>query len=229
MLGLETVDWSGQSLATRDQGRAAAKAGEARKEAARRQGTRPSHPLSEYPGDYEHPGYGPLRIEAGEGDRLSVEINGIRAPLEHWHYDVWSGADAGAGDPTFEERKFLFRMDFDGRISAVEATADELASPVVFARKPDPRLSDPAYLTRFTGTYTFAITGRTATVELSGSALTATVAGQPRYTLVPRIDGRFSLKEAPTIRVAFEEDASGQVVKAIFHQPQGVFEATRNP
>jgi len=29
--------------------------------------------------------------------------------------------------------------------------------------------------------------------------------------------------------VAFEEDASGQVVKAIFHQPQGVFEATRNP
>jgi len=119
LLGLETVDWSGQALATRDQGRAAAKAGETKKEAARRQGTRPSHPLSEYPGDYEHPGYGPLRIEAGEGDRLLVEINGIRAPLEHWHYDVWSGADAGAGDPTYEERKFLFRMDFDGRISAV--------------------------------------------------------------------------------------------------------------
>jgi CubicO group peptidase (beta-lactamase class C family) len=228
LLGLAAVDWNGEALANAEKGREAAQAAEKKKAAARREGTRPSHPIAEYPGDYEHPGYGPLRIEGGEGDALYVRINGIRAPLEHWHYDVWNGADAGDGDPTFEDTKFLFWMDFDGNISAVEATLDNAAKPIAFMRKPDARLSDPEYLTRFVGEYTFAITGDVAKVELVGRSLMATVPRQPRYTLVPAIDGRFSLKEAPTIKIGFVEEG-GRVTKATFHQPQGVFEATRNP
>jgi CubicO group peptidase (beta-lactamase class C family) len=228
MLGLDAVDWNGEALAAMKKGREAAKAAEKKKDAIRQAGTRPSHPIGEYPGDYEHPGYGPLRIEAGAGNDLVVHINGIEAPLEHWHYDVWNGADAGDGDPTFEDTKFLFWMDFDGNVSAVEATLDQSAKPIAFMRKPDARLSDPEYLTRFVGKYAFAITGDVATVELSGNTLQATVPGQPRYTLVPGIDGRFSLKEAPTIKVGFEEEG-GKVTKATFHQPQGVFEATKSP
>lgn len=150
-------------------------------------------------------------------------------PLDHWHYDVWVGADAGTGDPTFEERKLRFESDFDGNVAAVEAIVDEIASPVSFARRPDPRLSDPSYLARFAGTYTFAITGQTAVVEVTGTTLTATIAGQPRYTLVPGVDGTFAIEGASSIRIGFEEDAAGSVTKAVFYQPQGVFEAERTP
>jgi hypothetical protein len=185
--------------------------------------------MAEYPGEYWHPGYGTLRIEAGKDEGLFAVINDIRAPLEHWHFDVWSGADAGAGDPTFEDRKLLFQTDFEGNVAAVEAIVDDIAGPVTFARRADPQLSDPEYLRRFAGSYTFAVTGDTAVVEVTGDALTASLAGQPRYTLVAGIDGRFSLEGVQDIRIEFVEDAAGTVTKAIFHQPQGVFEAVRTP
>jgi hypothetical protein len=170
-----------------------------------------------------------MRIEAGEGDGLYAVINDIRAPFQHWHFDVWSGAEAGEGDPTFEDRKLRFETDFEGNVSAVELVVDDIAPPVEFTRRPDPRLSDPEFLARFAGTYTFAITGETAVVEVTGNDLTASVAGQPRYTLVPGIDGKFSIEDVQGVRIEFVEDAAGKVTKAIFHQPQGVFEAPRSP
>jgi CubicO group peptidase (beta-lactamase class C family) len=241
VLGLEPVDWSGDALAKVKKAREAAKTAGEDKEAARRQNTSPSHAIGEYPGEYAHPGYGTLRIEAGkDGEDLAhgggsgpwglvAVINDIRAPLEHWHYDVWNGADAGSGDPTFEDRKFLFETDFEGNIAAVETVVDDIAGPVTFKRRPDARLSDPKYLARFAGTYRFAITGDTAVIEVTGDVLTASIAGQPRYTLVPGIDGKFDLKDVQGIRIEFVEDPEGKVSKAIFYQPEGVFEAPKSP
>ena len=100
---------------------------------------------------------------------------------------------------------------------------------MTFTRRADPRLSDPDYLSRFAGTYTFTITGDTAVVEVTGNELTASIAGQPRYTLVPGIDGKFSLKDVQGIRIEFVEDPEGKVNKAIFHQPEGTFEAIKTP
>jgi hypothetical protein len=228
MLGLEKVDWSGDALAQVKKAREAARTAGEKKDADRKEGTKPSHAIADYPGDYSHPGYGTLRIEKGEGTGLYSVINDIRAPLEHWHYDVWSGADPGDGDPTFENRKFKFEADFDGNVAAVATMVDAIAGPVTFTRRPDPRLSDPSYLTRYAGTYTFAVTGETAVVEVTGDELTATVAGQPRYTLVPGIDRKFSLKNVQGIRIEFVEDPEGKVDKAIFHQPEGTFEAVRS-
>jgi CubicO group peptidase (beta-lactamase class C family) len=238
VIGLEPVDWSGDALAEVKKAREAAKAAGKNKEAARRQNTRPSHAIAEYPGEYAHPGYGTLRIEAGKGEDLAggsggwglvAVINDIEAPLEHWHYDVWNGADAGEGDPTFEDRKFLFETDFEGNVAAVETILDDVAGPVTFERRPDARLSDPEYLARFAGTYRFAITGDTAVVEVTGNELTASVAGQPRYTLVPGIDGKFDLKNVQGIRIEFVQDPEGKVSKAIFYQPEGTFDAVKAP
>jgi hypothetical protein len=229
VLGLEAVDWSGDALEQVKKAREAAKTAGKNKDAARRQGTHPSHAIAEYPGEYAHPGYGTLRIEAGKGEDLYATINDIKAPLEHWHYDVWSGADAGEGDPTFEDRKFLFETDFEGNVAAVETIVDEIAGQVTFTRRADPRLSDPKYLARFAGTYTFAVTGETAVVEVTGNELTASVAGQPRYTLVPGIDGKFDLKNVQGIRIEFIQDPEGKVSKAIFYQPEGTFDAVKAP
>jgi CubicO group peptidase (beta-lactamase class C family) len=223
LLGLDPIDWSGEALARQAAGEEAAEEGEKKKEATRVTGTSPSHPLADYAGDYQHPGYGRLAIEL-DGESVRLLYNGIRAPLEHWHYDVWNGAET-EDDPTFEDVKLLFRGDVDGQIASVEATLELRAQPIVFARQPPARLFDPEYLERFVGEYD--LPGQRVRIELAGGVLKAILPGQPVYTLEPALSGRFTLAEVRVISVGFEQDAEGKVTKLVFYQPNGVFEAAR--
>ncbi len=221
VLDLEPFDWNAEGLENQRRAKEAQEEGEAKKEAKRRQGTSPSHDLAEYAGDYEHPGYGLLSI-ATSGDGLELRFNDIATPLEHWHFDVFSGGEAD--DPTFEDMRFLFRSDVDGRISAVEAPFEPTLDAIVFVKTADSRLADPDYLERFVGTY--ELPGQIASVELAGSTLVVTLPGQPQYSLQPKLDG-FVLAEVPAITIEFATGDDGNVVSMTFHQPNGVFEAKR--
>ncbi len=222
-LKLDPIDWNGEALARRGKGQEAYKEAKAKKETVRKTGTKPAHKLAEYAGGYEHLGYGPLKVSAA-GDHLEVTYNGITAPLEHWHYEVWSGKE-GAADPTFENMKFLFQGDVKGNVAAVAAQFEPQVKDIVFARKPDARLFDPAYLARFTGEYEMA--SQTATIGLKGSTLTLSLPGQPTYHLVPGLGGEFTLKEYSVISFTFNEDAQGNVTGANFNQPEGVYTVTK--
>ena len=223
-LKLEPIDWNAEALAEREQTRAAGKEAEAKKNTLRKPGTKPARKLEEYAGDYEHPGYGTLKI-AVKGAALEMTFNGITAPLEHWHYEVWNGAEGGA-DPTFEDGKLLFQGDMRGNVAAVAAQFEPQVKDIVFTKKPDARLSDPAWLARFVGEY--ELPGPlVVTIALSGNALTLSVPGQPLYHLVPGLGGEFTLKEYSVISLAFVEDAQGNVTGVNFNQPSGVFLAPR--
>jgi CubicO group peptidase (beta-lactamase class C family) len=229
VLGLEPVDWLAEGLAELAAGRQAQAEAKTKKDTVRVAGTRPSHPLGDYAGDYLHAGYGRLRIElvpalkGKETRRLTLHYNGIAAPLEHWHYDVWNGAST-EGDPTFENIKVLFRTDVAGAIAALEATLDVIAPPVVFAKAPPARLSDPEVLARYVGRYQLA--SQIAEVTLAGGTLRVALPGQPVYTLEPLVTGRFRLRELTIIEVGFVE-REGRVTGLAFHQPNGVFEAEK--
>ena len=69
LLKLDPVDWNADALAKRALGKEAEKEAKARKNTVRKSGTVPAHPLSEYAGEYEHPGYGILKV-ALNADRL---------------------------------------------------------------------------------------------------------------------------------------------------------------
>jgi CubicO group peptidase (beta-lactamase class C family) len=224
VLGLEPVDWIGQALARRKAAEAAGAEAEKKKASARVAGTKPSHPLVDYAGEYAHAGYGTVKVEAADAKQssLAITINGIRTPLQHWHYDVWSGTKTD--DPTFEDTKFLFRGDADGQIAALEARFDAQAPPVVFDKRPPARLFEPTALATFAGRYQFPNVA--AEVTLAGSTLKLTLPGQPTYTLEPLVSGRFALKEAPIIQIEFVE-AAGRVTQLRSHQPDGVYEAKR--
>ena len=224
ILGLGEVDWVGEALEERRLGKAASKEAEERKDSARIAGTTPSHPLADYAGEYEHPGYGTLVIELS-GETLEVRYNDIEGPLEHWHYDVWNGAET-EGDSTFENEKLLFRSNADGLISAVEGLFEPRVAPVVFQKRPDSRLSDPAYLEGLVGTYETAA-GMRLRIELSGNLLTAIVPGQQPFTLDPGLTGRFVIREMRVMSLGFELDERGRAVKALLYRPGGVFEAPR--
>jgi hypothetical protein len=226
VLELEPIDWLGEARTNREAGEAAQEEGEGREQELRLEDTDPAYPLDDYAGEYHHPGYGLLKIAVAdaEGRGLEMTFNGITAPLEHWHRDVWNGADTD-GDDTFEGMKLLFRGNFDGIVSEVLAPFEPQVDPIVFAKRPPSRLSDPEYLERFTGNYQFP--NQKITVSLQGEVLTLSLPGQPVYTLVSTLSGRFKLKELSFIEIDFHLDPAGKVTGLTSYQPNGTFEATR--
>jgi hypothetical protein len=96
---------------------------------------------------------------------------------------------------------------------------------IVFVKQPDARLSDPAYLQRFTGEYELA--GLVAKVGLKGNRLTLRVPGQPEYELVPGLGGLFHLKEVTVIQLRFLMDDAGNVTGLESRQPEGVYTAKK--
>ena len=227
ILGLEPVDWIGEALEGRRQGDAIAEEAAKKRDAERKTRTSPTHPTADYAGSYRHPGYGTLTIRERRGkNALTVTFNGIEAPLEHWHYNVWNGAETD-GDKTFEQQKLLFRMSFDGDITSVEVPLELAASPIEFDKQPDPQLSDPDYLQRFVGAYTDKASGQTGRLSLAGDRLQLALPGQPVYTLVPMVSGRFAIEGLQGFSVGFSQDKNGRVTRITYYQPNGVFESER--
>jgi len=222
VLGLEAVDWIGDAAKRQAEGEAVGKKAEEKKATRRRPGTSPAHKLDEYAGDYRHPGYGDLKVTL-KGSQLGFIYNSIATPLAHWHYETFNGGKAE--DPAFEDMKLTFRTDVNGNVVGVAVPFEPSLDDIYFDKKPDARLSDPAYLKSLVGAYTLA--SQTVTVSLKGNGLTIYVPGQPVYDLVPEVGDEFSLKQAKIIRVRFQEDAKGQVTGVEVSQPGGVFEYKR--
>jgi CubicO group peptidase (beta-lactamase class C family) len=218
MLDLPAKDWNAEALGRRELSRKAAKDAEKKKTATRRSGTKPSHAIADYAGEYEHPGYGVLRIENVGGDKLRATFNRIVTPLEHWHYDVFNGLE-NKDDPTFSDMKYHFRGDMAGNIAAVEASFEPRVDPIVFKKRPDAKLTDPRHLEQFTGEYTLG--PQTITVSLRGSRLVMNIASQPAYELLPDIDGWFNLKGLSGFRARL----TGSTIE--LSQPNGLFTAER--
>ena len=223
LLKLDPIDWNGEFLAKRDVAEASVKEAESKKETARKPGTKPAHKLEEYAGDYGHPAYSPLKIEV-DGKRLKMTYNHLSAPLEHWHYETWTVVKGG-DHPALEDLKFLFETDFAGNVVAVKTPFEAtLPDPIAFAKQPDSRLFDAAYLARFVGDY--ELDGEIASIQLAGNVLTVNLKGQPQYHLVPEVSGEFTFKEFSIIRVRFEEEG-GRVSAMTLIQPNGAFTAKR--
>lgn len=219
---LPAVDWITQGAARRAIAEQASKEGEKKKEVTRVQGTQASHKLEDYVGDYEHPGYGVLKVALRDG-KLEATFNNIATPLEHWHYDTFNGGKAK--DPTFSNMKYSFQTDVNGYIARVSAQFEASVKEIVFAKNPDARLFDPTYLSRYTGAYD--LMGQTINVSLKGATLVAAVGGQPPLDLVPALSGDFTLKQVQVVSIHFVMDDKGTAASFEIRQPGTVLTAKR--
>jgi CubicO group peptidase (beta-lactamase class C family) len=219
---LSHVDWITQTAGRLAMLEQAGKEGEKKKEITRAQGTQMSHQLGDYAGDYEHPGYGVLKVELREG-KLEATFNNIATPLEHWHYDTFNGGRAK--DPVFNNMKYTFQTDVNGYVAKVSAQFESSVKEIVFAKKPDARLFDPAYLSRYAGAYD--LMGQTINVSLKGAALVAVIGGQPPVDLVPTLGGDFSLKQVQVVSLHFIMDDKGNAASFELRQPGTVLTAKR--
>ncbi len=222
ILGLDSIDWIGDAAKQQAQGEDVAEKAEQKKATRRIPGTTPAHKVAEYAGDFSHPGYGDLEVTFS-GGKLSFSFNGIRTPLEHWHYETFNGGKAD--DPTFRDMKLTFQTDVNGNVASVSAPFEAATDEIVFEKKPDAKLFDPQYLGNLTGAYDLA--SQRVTISLKGNSLTLLIPGQPVYDLIPEVGGEFSFKQAKVVTVRFIEDAKGQVTGLEINQPGGVFEFKR--
>lgn len=222
ILGLEAHDWIGDAVKQLEKAEGAIKKAEEKKITRKVPGTKPAHPLADYAGLYVHPGYGSLAVELAAG-RLSFTYNSIKTNLDHWHYETFDGVTIE--DPTFKDFKLTFRTDVNGRVASVTGAFEPTIDDIVFAKKPDARQYDPAFLKKLTGRYD--LTGQTVVIGLRGDRLTVSIAGQPEYQLEPDLGGEFYLKEVKSVTLRFLTDAKGEVTAAELSQPGGVFEAKK--
>lgn len=227
MTGAKPTDWNALALAKRSAAMKQAKAAKSKLTDTRKPGTHPSHPLGEYAGQYEHPGYGVLDVAVVEssGDpSLKFTFNGIETSLEHWHYDVFSGK-RNEEDRTFEGFKIQFQSGLDGEIDSLRAQMEPAEEPFEFRRLGDANLRDARFLDKLTGD--FEIGPQPVKFSIVGATLTATLPGQPVYELEPARHNTFRIKELPGFTVQFVANESGEFDEAKFVQPNGVFVAKR--
>lgn len=139
-LGLSEIDWVQRTK--NDQAKAVEAQAKARAadDAARKKDTQPSHPLADYVGEFEHPGYGKLMVTL-EGDALKVDLRGFGAKLKHYHYDVFQGAEdpAALGASPLAAMKVSFLANKVGQIDRATLPLEPSVKEIVFTRKEPPK------------------------------------------------------------------------------------------
>ena len=92
LLGMDQTPWTERGLKTRLKAKEASKVARSKAGEDRVAGTRPSHDLGDYAGEYEHPAYGILKI-GKTGESMQYEFHKVRMALAYFHYDRFDTAD----------------------------------------------------------------------------------------------------------------------------------------
>ncbi len=225
LLSLEPIDWLAEGLEKRNKALDAQKEAKKKKESVRRPGTRPAHPLEEYAGDYEHPGYGAFtgrapRRQAGRhlqrhrGHARPLALRGLQRPQGRQR--------PGAGRHQLEDPVPDQRQGGCGRgrrAAGAERQADRLR-PAARQEALRPRVPQ-------------AVRGRVRAgrrvrhVRLQGHVLILKQADAPPVELVPDRDDEFGLKKQAGVSIRFVTGPAGRVTEMAVSTDDGVFTARR--
>lgn len=195
LLGLDQTPWSDRILKDIKEGKKIGKEGRSKVGSDRVAGTKPSHPLSDYIGEYENPAYGIINIDKIDST-LQFGFHKIKLPLKHYHFDRFDTPD--------DEQDGLFSLNFitnpQGSIDALKISLDETQTN--FNKKADAKLSDPNTLRIYTGKYMIA--GSFIYIKFIDNAIYLVSPGQPQYQLIPIKTNTFKIKEFADYRFVFE-------------------------
>ena len=221
LLGLDLIDWNKRIKERIDKAKKEAEEAKKEKDKDRKPNTKTSHPLEDYAGDYEHPGYGLFSVKK-EGDLLKGEYNSISFDVEHYHYDIFKMEN----EFLEIDAKLSFFTDNKGNIGSLAVQLEPSVKEVVFTRMPEKKMTEKSFLEKFVGEYVLGEV--TVTVSLKGEqTLFLSVPGQPEYELIPYKGTEFNLKNLTGFSIEFIMDESGIVTEAKITQPNGVFTAKK--
>jgi CubicO group peptidase (beta-lactamase class C family) len=171
----------------------------------RKPNTKPAHPLSEYAGEYEHPGYGRIRISV-DNDRLSLGYNRFTTPLDHWHYEVFQAPADRQNE--LELMRVQFQTDLSGDIASLTTPIEPNVDPISFTRQPPAEMRERTFLEKLVGEY-----DGVAVVKIvlrDDNVLQYSVLGTVRE-LVPIRGSYFRMKDLADTAVEFLRTPTGEV------------------
>jgi CubicO group peptidase (beta-lactamase class C family) len=223
LLGLNRIDWSRRFQEAERVTETVKSEAKKRGYTLRKTNTKPAHEMEEYAGEYDHPGYGVVRVSY-DGDTLNLTFNESSCPLEHFHYETFLTPDSPL-DP-LRATRVSFVTDVSGQVSALTIPLELTAKEIVFSRGAGHGKLDRSVLETYVGEYVLA--GRTVTISITeDDTLVFLAPGQPQYELVPTGELSFKFKELSGFSMEFKTDVAGRIAEAAIYQPNGVFVAKR--
>jgi CubicO group peptidase (beta-lactamase class C family) len=224
MLKTDRTNWTTRQKENRDKARLAGGDKTKSDNEARVANTQPSHPLTDYAGQYTHPGYGTMTVTKKDNG-LSVLFNGETYTLKHYHYDVFNvyGSEVATDG---EVLKMKFNTNYKGEIESLSTPSLEPAvAPLNFKKEISAITVKQDDLKPFVGDYDLA--GQTIKIYIKEEKLRAFIEGQPEYELVPVKKNEFALKGMEGYAARFNFNDKQQVTDMLVMQPEGNFKAVR--
>lgn len=127
-LGYKSADWNNRMKTELSKIMDSMKSANEAVKKPQKEGTKLSHPIEDYTGTFENPGYGIMKIER-EGESLKLIHNDIEYILEHKCYDVFviTVMEMMASTVTFN-------CDSNGSISSVSIPFEQGIKEIIFKR-----------------------------------------------------------------------------------------------
>jgi CubicO group peptidase (beta-lactamase class C family) len=217
LLGMDQVPWTDRLLDIRLKNKKAGTEARSKAGFGRVANTKPSHPLTDYVGEYEHQGYGVLKIGLKD-NALQFEFHKIRFPMTHFHYDRFDTPD----DEQEGKWSVNFATNPQGDVDKATMSLDE--AEATFVRRP--ATLDPALAQRLAGTYETPSGGKFQVVLKPGSGLYLVQIGAPDQKLIPYKGLRFRVQEFADVIVEFVEE-NGQITSLKQIDPSGEYVSRR--
>ena len=150
LLGLESAGLLKRYREREEKGFAEEDAAKSAGVSDRKPNTKPARALSEYTGDYDHPGYGRMRIRL-QGDRLTLDYYKFSTPLDHWHYEVFQAPANRQND--LELTRVQFQTDLSGDLAGLTIPIEPNVEPISFIRQPPAEMRERNFLSSLAGEY----------------------------------------------------------------------------
>lgn len=218
LIGMDQVPWTDRLLAIRLKNKKAGTEARSKAGYGRVLNTRPSHPLEDYVGEYQHPAYGTLKIGLKD-NQVQFGFHKIHFPMTHFHYDRFDTPD----DEQEGKWSVNFSTNPQGDIDKATMSLDE--AEAVFTRRP-PAI-DAAVAQRLTGTYETPSGGKFQVVTKPASGLYIVSSGAPEQKLIPYKALKFRVQEFADVIVEFVEE-NGRITAIKQIDPSGEYVSKRN-
>lgn len=213
LLGMDQTPWIERYLDIRLKAKVAGVEARRKAGADRVKNTKPSHALSDYAGEYEHPAYGLLKITEKDGSLL-FDFHKIALWMTHYHYDRFDTPD----DERYGRWSVNFGVNPQGDVDRASMSLDE--AEATFTRRPEKL--DPGVAKELAGTYETPTGVKFQVVRKEDGSLFLLFAGQPERRLIPYKGLKFHVAEFSD--VVWEFVVEGGKAKALKQRdPSGEF------
>jgi CubicO group peptidase (beta-lactamase class C family) len=188
-----------------------------------------THPLADYEGNYNEPGYGTFNIYL-KNDSLFAKTNMQTLWFRHNNYDIFDifiiDPHDGIDTTDASGAKMQFTMNSEGDIDAVQSQLQDGIKPIVFSKLTVGKAISAAELQKYAGDY--ELPGILAHIYIKDDkTLYAHVPGQPDYELIYLGKDKFSLKVLKGFYLQFNPAGAEKITGATFIQPNGDFAAKK--